>query len=543
MSDPGGASTTNAGDTLARLSVQVDAMQALLVRVLQDVVKADVGNDVPDSSLLVEANEKLVLAALAHQAQAETAARALEVAEKAARLDALTGLPNRATLMDRFSQAIAGSRRRGSLSAVLFLDLDDFKSLNDAHGHPFGDKALQLAAERALAVVREVDTVSRYGGDEFLILLPELSQIADARKVADKLLASIAAPAQIDGIAVNLTASLGMAVFPDDGEDAVDLVAKADAAMYASKRQRAAGIAQQGDHAMPAAAPNAADAASQRPAIAWRNEDLRDANEKLILAALCAQELREAAELARQRQNAVMVAVAEELSNPNAPIRIATAMLGRLASDEPALTRVRTILESQVAQTSQLIGNLLDAAEPEADALAPKRDIVDMNEVIDAGVARQRGTLDARSQHLEIERPPGRLDIRGDASMLALVVNNLLDNASKHTYNGGHIALSIARSEDSIVLTVTDNGIGITPSILPYISTPFFQDTQALGFNGVGLGIGLTVVRTIVRAHGGTFTAYSAGLKRGARFVITLPVAERAQDAVQAVRETASHRQ
>jgi diguanylate cyclase (GGDEF)-like protein len=182
-------------------------MQALLVRVLQDVVKADVGNDVPDSSLLVEANEKLVLAALAHQAQAETATRALEVAEKAARLDALTGLPNRATLMDRFSQAIAGARRRGSLSAVLFLDLDDFKSLNDAHGHPFGDKALQLAAERMLAVVREMDTVSRYGGDEFLILLPELSQIADARKVADKLLASIAAPAQIDGIAVNLTAS------------------------------------------------------------------------------------------------------------------------------------------------------------------------------------------------------------------------------------------------------------------------------------------------------------------------------------------------
>ena len=539
--DRGGETPPDTEDTLTRLGVQVEALQALLVRLLQDVVNADASRDARDSAPLVEANEKLVLAALAHQVQAETAARALDAAEKAARMDTLTGLPNRATLMDRLSQAIAASRRRGSRLAVIFLDLDDFKALNDAHGHPFGDKALQLAAQRMLAVVREVDTVSRYGGDEFLILLTELNQIADATRVADKLLASIAAPAQIEGIAVDLCVSLGVAIFPDDADDASNLIAKADAAMYASKRQRVAGMVQPGDRSMPSATPFAASDATQPAAISWRNEDLRDANEKLILAALSAQELREAAELARQRQNAVIVAVAEELSNPNAPIRIATAMLGRLASDEPALVRVRSILEAQVAHTSHLIGNLLGAAEPEADGLVPKLEAVDMNEVIDAGIARQRGMMDARSQHLAIERPPNRLDVRGDALMLELVVSNLLDNASKHTYNGGQIALSIARNEDSIVLTVTDNGIGITPSILPYISAPFFQDTQALGFNGVGLGIGLTVVRTLVRAHGGTFTAYSAGLKRGARFVITLPVAQRVQDP--AAFETLSHRQ
>lgn len=531
---PGGGSHEDPDPTLARLSVQVETLQALLVRVLQDVVEADASSEANETSPLVEANEKLVLAALAHQLQVETAVHALAAAEKAAGLDALTGLPNRVTLMDRLSQAIAGSKRRGSLIALIFLDLDDFKALNDTHGHPFGDLALKLAADRMLAVVREVDTVSRYGGDEFVILLTELSQIADAHKVVDKLLASIAAPAHIDGVPTHLTASLGMATFPVDGDDAASLIAKADTAMYASKRQRAAGLAQQRNRTMSSDAPNAARFSTDRTTVHGRGNDLRDANEKLILAALSAQELREAAELARQRQTAVMIAVAEELSDPHAPIRIATAMLGEVETGPPVLTRVQRILAAQLERTSLLIGNLLGAAEPEPSGLDPQRDTIDMNTVVDAGVARQKAIMDVRAQTLDIERPSGRIEVDGDASMLELVVSNLLDNASKHTYNGGHITLYVARNEGSIVLTVTDNGIGITPSILPYISRPFLQDTQALGINGGGLGIGLTIVRTIVKAHGGTFTAFSSGLKRGSRFVITLPTAPSVENAVPA---------
>jgi len=527
-------SVAEAEGKLARLGVQVEAMQALLVRLLQDVVKAETRIDTAQSAPLVEANEQLVLAALTHQAEAETAVLALEAAEKSAALDPLTGLPNRKTLLDRFSQAIASSKRRGSRSALVFLDLDNFKALNDAHGHPFGDKVLQLAAERMLAAVREVDTVSRHGGDEFLILLAELSQAADARNVAEKLLASVAVPAQIDDIVVTLTASVGIALYPDDGEDVATLVRQADAAMYESKRQRAGGIVMHGEFANSGAAPTASRMESNPAAIQRRNEDLRDANEKLILAALSAQELREAAELAQRRQTAVMSAVAEELRNPLAPIRIATAMLGRLPSDEPVLPRVQDILETQLSQMSQLIGHLVEASEPEASGLEPHHETVDMNAVIDAAVASQRAVMDNRAQHFELECPSGRLEIQGDAVMLQLVVSNLLNNASKHTYDGGRIVLSVAQRNDSLTLTVSDNGIGITPSILPYIYAPFVQDTQALGFNGVGTGIGLTVVRTLVRAHGGTLTAHSAGLKRGSSFVVTLPTAVPVQGATAA---------
>lgn len=525
---PAGESIADAEDRLARLDVQVEAMQALLVRLLQDVVKAETSIDVARSAPLVEVNEQLVLAALTSQDKAENAAAAREAAEKSAGLDALTGLPNRKTLLDRFSQAIASSKRRGSRSALVFLDLDNFKALNDAYGHSFGDKVLQLAAERMLAAVREVDTVSRHGGDEFLILLAELSQVADARRVTEKVLASIAAPAQIDGLAVNLAASAGLAIYPDDAVDAATLVALADAAMYEAKSRRTGDIVLHGERATSGATAPVAPVETHSTVIQRRNEDLRDANEKLILAALSAHELKEAAELAHRRQTAVMTAIAEELRNPQAPIRIATAMLGRLASDEPVLPRVQGILDEQISHTAQLIDHLVEASKPEPGGLSPHEGLMDMNVIIDAAVAGQKAIMDAREQHFVIERPSGRLEVQGDAAMLELVVSNLLHNASKHTYNGGRIVLSVARTVGTITLTVSDNGIGITPSILPHIYAPFVQDTQALGFNGVGLGIGLTVVRTLVRAHRGTLTAHSSGLKRGSRFEVTLPSVEHA---------------
>ena len=525
--DLGDGAIADTQDELVRLGVQVEAMQVLLVRLLQDVIKAEARIDAAASAPLVEANEKLILAALSSQAKAETATLALEAAEKSAGLDALTKLPDRKTLLDRLDQAIASSKRRGSRSGLLCVDLDDFKALNDTHGHPFGDKVLQLAAERMLAAVREADTVSRQGGDEFLILLAELSQVADACRVADELLASIAVPAQIDGQVVNLTASLGMALYPDDGEDATALLGKADAALYEARRQRSSRMAAAQKNAVADVEAPASPGDTRPAVIQRRNDDLREANEKLLLAALSAQELREAAELAHRRQTAVMAAVAEELNNPQAPIRIATAMLGWASPGEPVLPRVQGILEEQLSHMSQLIGNVVGTSELEPRGLDPHRHSVDFNAVIDAAVASERAIMDAREQQFSIELPAGRLDVVGDAAMLELVVRNLLHNASKHTNDGGHIVLSIAKSDDAVTLTVSDNGIGITPSILPHIYAPFVQDTQALGFNGVGLGIGLTVVRTLVRAHGGTLSAHSSGPRQGSRFVVTLPMAAR----------------
>ena len=242
--DPREQSVADAEAKLARLRVQVDAMQALLVRLRQDVVLAETQADQrPQAAELVEANEQLVMAALTSRADAEAAAQQLKDAAKATALDALTGLPTRTTLLDRFELAIAHAKRHGFRVALLFLDLDNFKLVNDTYGHPFGDKVLILVAERMLSVLRAVDTVSRHGGDEFLILLTEISQPGDAATVADKLIAAVGAPAEVDGRAVVVTASVGIAIYPDDGDDVDTLVARADAAMYATKRLRTGGIA------------------------------------------------------------------------------------------------------------------------------------------------------------------------------------------------------------------------------------------------------------------------------------------------------------
>ena len=117
--------------------------------------------------------------------------------------------------------------------------------------------------------------------------------------------------------------------------------------------------------------------------------------------------------------------------------------------------------------------------------------------------------------------------MQGDPVRLAQVLRNLLDNASKYTPDNGRIELSVEVAASSIELSLTDNGIGISADALPHVFDPFVQDPRAIGFNGVGLGIGLTVVRELVEAHGGTVTASSGGSGLGSRFVVVLPFAGR----------------
>jgi len=152
--------------------------------------------------------------------------------------DVLTGLPNRLLWADRLDRAIAAARRRGSSLAVLFLDLDDFKRINDRLGHAAGDQVLQSVARRLVASVRRSDTVSRHGGDEFVVLLAEMACAEDAALSAGKLLAAIAAPQRIDGRNLRVTASVGIGVYPSDGLDAATLVKKADFSLLHAKAQR-----------------------------------------------------------------------------------------------------------------------------------------------------------------------------------------------------------------------------------------------------------------------------------------------------------------
>jgi diguanylate cyclase (GGDEF)-like protein len=150
--------------------------------------------------------------------------------------DTLTGLPNRSLLQDRLAVAIAHARRQSTRLAVLFLDLDDFKAVNDSFGHDFGDRLLVEVAGRLRASVRAGDSVARFGGDEFVVLLDEVSEAQDAARVATKVLEALRAPYRLDGRLVRVVASVGMSVFPDDGASCGELLRQADAAMYRNKQ-------------------------------------------------------------------------------------------------------------------------------------------------------------------------------------------------------------------------------------------------------------------------------------------------------------------
>jgi diguanylate cyclase (GGDEF)-like protein/PAS domain S-box-containing protein len=149
--------------------------------------------------------------------------------------DFLTGLPNRMLLSDRVSQSIVLARRHAKQLALLFLDLDGFKHINDSLGHPIGDKLLQSIAKRLITCVRASDTVSRQGGDEFVVLLSEMQHPEDAAIAARRMLESVAAPHSIDQHELHVTTSIGVSVYPDDGLDAETLIKNADTAMYQAK--------------------------------------------------------------------------------------------------------------------------------------------------------------------------------------------------------------------------------------------------------------------------------------------------------------------
>jgi diguanylate cyclase (GGDEF)-like protein/PAS domain S-box-containing protein len=149
--------------------------------------------------------------------------------------DALTGLPNRVLLRDRIQHAIAHAHRAGSKIAVLFIDLDRFKTINDSLGHQLGDRLLQAVASRILVCVREGDTVARVGGDEFVIVIPGIDTSADASTVAGKILEVLGNAFHLHGNDLHVGASVGISLYPSDGADAETLMRNADTAMYAAK--------------------------------------------------------------------------------------------------------------------------------------------------------------------------------------------------------------------------------------------------------------------------------------------------------------------
>ena len=166
-----------------------------------------------------------------------TAVDAASQIEHLAYHDALTGLPNRQLFLDRLDVAIASAHRSGTQLGVFFLDLDRFKLINDSLGHSVGDKLLQVVARRIRALLRDDDTVTRIGGDEFTILVPTVAQVDDATVVARRVREALKLPIVIDGRELFVTASIGVSLYPNDGDDAETLLKNADTAMYRAKTQ------------------------------------------------------------------------------------------------------------------------------------------------------------------------------------------------------------------------------------------------------------------------------------------------------------------
>ena len=263
---------------------------------------------------------------------------------------------------------------------------------------------------------------------------------------------------------------------------------------------------------------------------------LREANEHLVLAALNDQSLRDEAEATNRRQNEFLAMLAHELRNPLVPISMSSMLLERSTSASPQVLNFSKVIRRQVDHMASLLDDLLDAARISSGKITITREPLALTEVVDQAVETVLPRVRERGQHLEVQLPAEPLGTCGDRVRLAQVFTNLLGNASKYTGDGGMITLEVAAVDGEVVATVSDNGTGIAPEVLPHIFDLFTQGPRSLARSEGGLGVGLNVVRNLVTMHGGTIRAESPGVGLGSRFVLRLPACALPQAAAPAER-------
>ncbi len=232
---------------------------------------------------------------------------------------------------------------------------------------------------------------------------------------------------------------------------------------------------------------------------------------------------------ADRSKNEFLATLAHELRNPLAPIRNAVHILHLEAAPSPEVQWALAIIDRQISQMTRLIDDLLDIARITGDKLELRKQQVGVEEVFRAAIETSRPLIDGFGHELIVTLPGQPIYFEGDLTRLAQVVANLLNNAAKYTECGGRIWLTGERQGDDAVITVRDNGIGIPAKMLPCIFEMFTQVDRSLErspINGApgGLGIGLTLVRRLVRMHGGTIRARSDGPGKGSEFVVRLPM-------------------
>jgi PAS domain S-box-containing protein len=230
----------------------------------------------------------------------------------------------------------------------------------------------------------------------------------------------------------------------------------------------------------------------------------------------------EALKEADRRKDEFLAMLAHELRNPLAPIRNAVEVFRLLGPADPDLEWARDMIGRQVQQLTRLVDDLLDVSRITRGKIALRKEPVDLAAVVARAVETSRPLLDARGHELTLDLPREPLRVEADATRLAQVVSNLLNNAARYTEEGGHIRLSVEPGRGEAVVRVRDDGMGIPAELLPQVFELFTQGDRSLARSEGGLGIGLTLVKRLVELHGGRVEARSAGPGRGSEFIVRL---------------------
>lgn len=465
-----------------------------------------------------EADQQLALAASRADAIAEAARVKLDDLARQAQRDTLTGLPTSDLMRERILATIARAGRRELRFAMLVIDIDRFHEVNDVFGRAGGDEVLRETGRRLERAVRDTDGVSRLGADQFLVLLADLSALADPRVVATKLQDRLHEPMVIGGSAVHVRASIGVSHYPTDAHDPQTLFALADAAVHAAKREgghRCFGQREMGTAESPGASlehtgldriitprHGSESGPTIPPLTGARSAPVGMGDDHLDFLAM----------------------VAHELRNPLAPLRQAAALLTRDGMEEEGLTKLQAIIVRQVSRMARLIDDLLHVSREGSGRFRLNEQDVDLGQLFLTVTEACHPSIQSRRQVLVTHFPERWPTLRGDAVRLAQVFGNLIDNASRYTPEDGQLELTATVSATEIEVVVADTGFGISAAALEHVFKLFVQENRVPSAGSDGLGIGLAVVRDLVHLHGGTVTARSDGPNMGSAFVVKLPL-------------------
>ena len=232
----------------------------------------------------------------------------------------------------------------------------------------------------------------------------------------------------------------------------------------------------------------------------------------------------EALEKAQRQTNEFLAMLAHELRNPLAPIRNALHLLSKKPTTDATEVWVRDVLQRQTVQMTRLVDDLLDVSRMTRSTVALNKAPVDLGKVVREAVDASMQWIEAKQHALDVRLPPERLEIEVDAVRINQVIQNLIHNASKFTPNGGRITVEARREGDQVVVSVKDNGIGMSAELRDSAFELFRQGQQGLDRAEGGLGVGLTLVQRLVMLHGGTVEAHSEGPGAGSEFVVRLPL-------------------